>query len=57
MKKLTLVSIMCRYKSISAFLNLPVYNGKVVLHQSTINKLFKKYHGFIPERGETISIG
>ena len=55
MKKLTLVSFMCRGCIITAFLMLPVFNNKTVIHPSTIDKLFQKQFGFIPERGETIS--
>lgn len=55
MKKLCLVSFMCRGKIVSDFIELPIFNGKCVIHPSTINKLFLKFYGFIPERGETIS--
>lgn len=57
MTKLTSVSVTCRCKKVFAFINLPVYNGKPVLHQSVINILFQKYWNFTPQRGETISIG
>lgn len=55
MKKLTLVTILCRDKVVTTFVMLPVYNGKTVIHKSTITKLFKSFWEFIPERGETIS--
>ncbi len=55
MKKLTLVSLMCRGKVATAFLTLPYFNGKPVIHQSTINKVFQTFFNFTPERGETIS--
>jgi len=54
MKK-TLVSIMCRKRIVTAFVNCPVFNGKTVIYQSTINKLFQSRWGFTPQRGETIS--
>jgi len=57
MKKLTLVSLLCRGKVVREFIMLPVYYGKSVIHPGAIDKLFLKHHGFIPERGETISIG
>lgn len=55
MKKLTLVSLMCRRRVISCFCYLPVFNGKTVLHSQVIDSLFAEFWGFIPERGETIS--
>lgn len=55
MKKLTLVSLMCRNKVVSIFCYLPVVNGKTVLTQTAINDIFENAWGFIPERGETIS--
>lgn len=57
MKKLTLVTLTCRYKRISMFLFLPLVNGRPVIYQSTINSIFDTYAGFIPTRGETVSIG
>jgi hypothetical protein len=56
MKKLTLVSFLCRNKVVMDFVNLPVINGKTIISQQTIDDLFYKKHGFIPQRGETISI-
>jgi hypothetical protein len=55
MEKLTLVSLMCRGKVATAFLTLPYFNGKPVIHQSTIDKVFQTFFNFTPERGETIS--
>lgn len=55
MKKLTLVTIMCRHKIVSAFLELDVFNSKTVIYPSTIDKLFQSKFGFTPQRGETIS--
>jgi len=55
MKRLTLVSFMCRKCIVTAFLMLPVFNNKVVIYPSTIDKLFQEQFGFIPQRGETIS--
>jgi hypothetical protein len=55
MKKLTLVSLMCRNKAIFIFCYLPVFNGKTVLHSQVIDSLFAEFHGFTPQRGETIS--
>lgn len=57
MKKLTLISLMCRGKLLRTFCYLPVIDGKTILPNSAINILFDEYFGFIPERGETISIG
>lgn len=56
MKKLTLVSFLCRNRVVMDFVNLPVINGKTVISQNTIDDLFYKHHGFYPQRGETISI-
>jgi len=53
--KLTLVNLTCRGKAITAFLNLPVYNGKPVISLKEIDRLFERYWGFTPQRGETIS--
>ena len=55
MKRLTLVSFTCRRCTVTAFLMLPVFNNKTVIHPSTIDKLFQEQFGFIPQRGETIS--
>lgn len=55
MKKLTLVSLMCRGKIATAFLTLPYINGKPVLHQSTIDKVFQTFWNFTPQLGETIT--
>ena len=55
MKKLTLISLMCRRKIVSAFLELDVFNSKAVVYPSTIDKLFQSRFGFTPQRGETIS--
>lgn len=57
MKKLTLVSLMCRGKILQAFCYLPVINGKTILSNKAINILFNDFFGFIPEKGETVSIG
>ncbi len=35
---------------------LPFINDKVQISQQTIDDLFYQRHGFIPQRGETISI-
>lgn len=57
MKKLTLVSLMCRNKVVMVFLMLPINeSGKPFITWSTIDNLFYNYHQFIPTRGETISI-
>jgi hypothetical protein len=56
-KKLTLVSFMCRYKVVRAFVRTKVVDGRTMVSSSIINKLFYKHHGFCPTRGETISIG
>lgn len=53
--KLTAISLLCRGKVIMCFRELPLFSGKPVLHQSKINELFQQFHGFIPERGETVS--
>ena len=55
MKKLCLVSFICRTKIVTDFIELPIFNGKCVIHPSTIHKMFLKFHGFISEKGETIS--
>lgn len=56
MKKLTLVSLMCRRKVITQFCILPTNkNGKPLLTQTIIDDLFENAWGFIPTRGETIS--
>jgi len=55
MKKLTLVSLMCRRKIVMCFCYLPVFNGKTVLPQQAIDSLFNEFWGFTPQRGETIS--
>ena len=55
--KLTLVSLMCRSKIVRAFVNLHYVSGKAVISQSAIDDLFWTNCGFIPGRGETISIG
>lgn len=57
MKKLTLVNLMCRGKCITQFLMLPIVDGKAILSLETIDELFRKYWGFTPQRGETISMG
>lgn len=56
MKKLTLVSLICRGKWVREFIMLPVYYGKSIMHPGAIDKLFLKHYGFIPKRGEKISI-
>lgn len=55
MKKLTLVSLMCRNKIVTAFVMCPYYNNKAVVSNNIIDILFDKYWGFTPQRGETIS--
>ena len=55
MKKLTLVSIMCRHRVVTAFMELNVFDGKPVIYPSQIDKLFQAYWGFTPQRGETLS--
>lgn len=57
MKKLTLVSFKCRYKKVSAFVMAEIVDGKAVVPESLIDKLFWDLWGFMPQRGETISIG
>lgn len=57
MKKLTLVSLMCRGKIVRGFVMLPIIEGKAILSVSTMNEMFMQAHGFVPERGQTISIG
>lgn len=52
-----MVTLYCRGKQVTAFVNCPVFNGKAVVYNSTINKLFMDNFGFIPQVGETISIG
>ena len=41
MKKLTLVSIMCRHRVVTAFMELNVFDGKPVIYPSQIDKLFQ----------------
>jgi hypothetical protein len=55
MKKLTLVSLMCRGKIATAFLTLPYINGKPIISETTINKVFQTFWNFTPKRGETIT--
>jgi hypothetical protein len=50
MKKLTLVSFMCRRCIVTAFLKLPIFDGKAVIHSSTIDRLFQEQFGFTPQR-------
>lgn len=54
-KKLTLVSIGCGRKVVTTFIKLPYINGRAILYNSTIDKLFMHYWGFTPQRGETIT--
>lgn len=56
MKKLTLVSFMCRGKTATAFIKLPVINGSAVISQKSICDLFYLECGFYPQIGETITI-
>ena len=56
-KKLTLVSAMCRNKVVSGFFNLTADdNGNYRLTEGMLDYLFYDTWGFIPVRGETISI-
>lgn len=55
MSKLTAVTVMCRGKIVSDFLQLPIVNEKPILPFDVIDTMFWDKHGFIPERGETIS--
>ena len=55
MKRLTAIRFTCRGKTVQTFLMLPVIDGKTIIHPSTIYKLFDKFHGFTPQRGETIA--
>jgi hypothetical protein len=55
MKKLTLVSVLCRGKIVSGFLMLPIINGSPIVSMATIDDMFFSRHGFVPQRGETIS--
>jgi len=45
--KLTLINIQCRCKRITQFVQLPTYNGKAVLHQSTKEKSKTKKNSFV----------
>ncbi len=47
---------MCRGKAIMAFVMCPMINDKAIISQATIDDLFYTRHGFVPTRGETISI-
>lgn len=55
MRKLTLVSFMCRQRIVTAFLMLPYFDGKPQISSEKINELFMTNHKFTPTRGETIS--
>ena len=57
MNKLTLVNLMCRRMYISTFVMLPIINGKAFLSSKAIDDIFYSNFGFIPQRGETISLG
>lgn len=53
--KLTLITLRCRGKQISAFIMCKVFNNKTVITPTQIDNIFKKHFDFIPTRGETIS--
>lgn len=55
--KLTLVSFSCRGIEVSGFIMAPYINGKPIVSYSVIDHLFSTKAGFIPRRGETVSIG
>lgn len=55
--KLTLVSAQCRGIKVIAFIDLRLTNGKAIISNSTLDDMFFTLAGFVPQRGETISIG
>ena len=55
MKKLTLVTVMCRGKIVSDFLFLPSVDGRPILPFDVVDRMFWETWGFMPQRGETIS--
>lgn len=55
MKKLTLISFMCRRKRFTEFIFLPYVNKKPVITVNQISDRFYHYFGFRPTKGETIS--
>ena len=55
MMKLTLVSVYCNGKTVSAFVPCPIQNGKTVLDEATLNCLLKQIGA--DKRGITYSVG
>ena len=55
MMKLTLVSVYCNGKTVSAFVQCAVQNDKTILDEANLNNLLKQVGA--NERGVTYSIG